>query len=255
VTPSAGRFFHADIDGFGSQPTVVISYRFWQTYLDSVQDVVGSALGLNGHEFVIIGIGPEGFRGAFPARPAEVFVPVSAGPAIAPELRDNILHKLDAPRFRVMFRLADGVTIPKAEAALQVLTKNLDEQRPETERPSEERTVTLMEAGIVQPSPRRQRQAMWTLMGFSWGMILGIACANLAILLLARGCERRKEFTIRRSVGASRFRLMRQHLTEIVILSLAGGAVGILFTHWLLKLMSGQARMQSSVMACSVEAT
>jgi predicted permease len=223
VTPSAGRFFDHNADGPDSQPTVVVSDRFWRTRLDANPDAIGSTLRINGSSLTVIGIGPAGFEGAFPFSLAQLFIPISVGPAIVPELGRDLLHDPDATRFRALLRLADGVTAPRAQAALQVITKNLDEQKAEADRPREERTLNLMNAGITVPLPRQMRKLLWGLNGLMMAMILGIACANLAVLVLARGDERSKEIAIRLSVGASRYRIVRQLLTESLVLSMIGG--------------------------------
>ena len=238
VNPSAGRFFDPKTERPGSQFTVVVGHRFWQTYLNSDTHTVGKELRVNGRPALIIGVAPRGFRGAYPLTPAELYVPVTVDASVAPELKNDVLRDQDAPRFRALLRLAEGVTMPEAEAALQVVTRVLDEQKPESERPREERTLTLIEAGVVLPVRAEDRKIIYGINGFLFAMILAIACSNLAVLLLARGGERRKEVAIRLSVGASRFRIVRQVLTESVTLALAGGFAGILVSYWLLRLQS-----------------
>lgn len=238
VTPAAGRFFDSNVDGPGARPTVVVTHRFWRTRLDARTDVIGSTLRVNGRELTVIGVGPGQFEGAFPRSPAELFVPLSVGSAVVPELRGDLLRDPEATLFRALFRLADDVATSQVEAALQVVTKNLDEQKPESERPREETPITLMDAGIGMPLPRQMRKLLWGVNGFVMTLILGIACAHLAVLLLARGDERRKEIAIRLSVGASRFRLMRQLLTESLVLSVAGGVAGLALVRWLIYVTS-----------------
>ena len=227
VAPGEGRFFGAETERAGSAPVVVISEQFWRTRLNSDPEAVGRTLRVNGHNTTIIGIGPEGFRGVFPIPPADVFVPVTVGEDIVPELRDDALGNPDLAQFRVVLRLASGVTAPAAEAALDVVTRRLDQQRTRADPERPAREVRVLHAGPLFPMTSEQRMLMLGLNGLLLAMVLSLACANLAILLLARGNERRREIAIRLSVGASRFRLVRQLLTESLILSLAGGVAGL----------------------------
>ncbi len=226
VTPAAGRLFDPEIDVLGAAPSIVITEGYWRTHLNGAADAVGSMLRVNGRDAAIVGITGGGFRGAFPATAADIFVSVTSDPAFVPELRDDLLHS-QMTRFRAIFRLADGVSRAQLASALTTVTRNLDQQKPEAERPETKRTVTLLAAGVAMPLPEdvlRQQFLFGLLMA---SLILGVACANLAVLLLARGSERRKEIAIRLSVGASRFRVVRQQLTESVVLSLAGGVLGL----------------------------
>ena len=236
VKPAAGRLFDPNKEKPGSGVPVIVSYLFWETRLNSDPSAVGELIRINGHWATIVGITQQGFRGVFPLNPAELYLPTSVGPAVAPELRNQDWRSTDDRSFRALFRLADGVSMQEAAAALQVTTKLLDEQRPEEERPREERTLELLQAGIVGPASEEQRKATYGVNLTLIGMLVALACSNLAVLLLARGGERRKEVAIRLSVGASKFRAVRQVLTESVILGVLGGTAGLLFSHWILRL-------------------
>jgi predicted permease len=227
VTPRAGRFFDPQSERPGSEPVVIISERFWRTRLNADPQAVGRTLRVNGHSAKVIGIGPAGFRGVFPMPPADVFVPVTAGADVVPELREDALHNSDLAAFRVVLRLAEGVTPSAAEAALEVVTRTLDEQKPVKKENPERTPARLLEAAASFPIPRERRTMMLGVNLLLLAMVLSLACANLAILLLARGSQRQREIAIRLSVGASRFRLVRQLLTESLILALVGGAAGL----------------------------
>jgi predicted permease len=244
VTSAQGRLL-GEQDAPGSPPSVVISDVFWRNRLGGDPKAVGSMLRVNGGAATIVGIMPPGFRGAFPQSPADIFVPVTIDPSRAPELRNNLLDDLNAARFRVVLRLKEGVTRTQGEAAIQVITRNLDQLRPESERPREERTVALLSGGIRLPLSAETRRILWGSNGLIFTMILGMACTNLAVLLLARSSERRKEVAIRLSSGASRFRLFRQMLTESVLLALAGGVAGLFVVYSMIKL-TGSLRFPSS---------
>jgi macrolide transport system ATP-binding/permease protein len=234
VTPRAGRFFSPEIEKLGSQPVVVVSERFWRAHLNADPGAVGRGLRVNGHNAEIIGIGPEGFLGVYPINPADIFVPLTVDPALAPELSQGILQSTDTARFRVVLRLADGMTLPAAEAALDVMTRNFEAEKSDPDRDQKGRQVALISAGGMMPLSSEQRGMMFGANGFLLGMVLLLACANLATLLLARTHERQKETAIRLSTGASRFRLVRGLVTESVILSVAGSLLGLVFAAWLL---------------------
>ena len=233
--PQAGRLFAPDTEQPGSDPVVVVSDRFWQTRLDADPGAVGRPLRINGQVVSIVGIGPEDFRGVYPANPADLFVPVTAGRAVAPQLGDDPLHDRDLYRFRVLFRLADGVTKPAAETALDVITRTLEADDPDPERAREGRQTTLLWAESVMLLPDRQRTFVVGQQIVLNGLILTLVCGNLATLLLARAAERRREVAIRLSLGASRFRLVRQLLTESVVIALGGGVLGVFFAYWIVR--------------------
>ena len=246
AVPAAGRFFDPETEKPGSGVTAVISHRFWETQLGSDPETIGKSIEVNGHDAVIVGIAAEGFRGVYPLTPADLYLPVTVGPTVAPDLQNGAMQDPDSRRFRALFRLAEGVTMTEAEAALQVTTKNLDEQRPETERPREKRTLTLLEAGVISPTSPEQRKTVYGLNLILLGTILAMACSNLAVLLLARSGDRRKEMAIRLSAGAGRFRIVREWVTECVIVALAGGCGGLVLTYWLLRL-TGSLKIQSAL--------
>jgi predicted permease len=231
ITPARGRLFNPEIDKPGEAPVLFISDRFWHDRMNADPDAVGRTVRVNGQSATIIGIGPKDFLGVAPIIASELFVPTTAPPSMVPELTGDILHK-NQKAFGVLFRLAPGVSISSAEAGLDALTRHLDEETLDPARNAKGRRVTLVPAGKVLPVPRQMISVM---IGFTLllnGLILAIACMNLANMQLARAAARRREVAIRLSVGASRFRLIRQLLTESVLLALAGGAAGLAFAFW-----------------------
>jgi len=238
VEPAMGRFFRPDTDKEGSAPVAVISYRLWRTRLNADPGVVGRVLRLNGKSVTVAGVAPKDFLGVFPMAPADVFVPVTSGAAIAPELGGDVLHARNLALFRVVLRLAPGVRLAAAEAALDAVRRHLDDESaiPESERKG--RQVRLLSAGGMMPMPAEQKAMTYTFMAVLMSLILSLACTNLANLLLARGSQRQREIAIRIAVGADRARLIRQLLTECVLLSLAGGAGSYVFTYWLTNVFS-----------------
>src|SRR5262249_46087165 len=146
---------------------------------------------------------------------------------LAPELRNDVLHQRNAKDFFALMSLAPGATLESAEAALDAITRRLDEQ--DTSRPvrtDKGRRVTLLSAGTMVPLPRKLKSVLIGFFAVLMGLIMTIACMNLANMLLARGANRRKELAVRLAIGASRFRLIRQMVSEGILLSLLGGVAG-----------------------------
>lgn len=239
VTPAAGRVFGPETEKPGLAPVVVVSDRFWRTHLGADPHAVGRSLRLNGSMATIVGIGPRDFLGIWPQSPADLFVPVTCGVSLAPELSGDPLHRTDREIFRVVFRLAHGVTLPAAEAALDSMTRLLDRETGARHgRDRKGRVVRLMPAGTVGYARPEQHALVDTFNVVLWALVLSLVCANLAGLLLARGSQRRREIAIRLSVGASRARLVRQFLTESVLLSFGGGLAGIVLAYWITHVLS-----------------
>jgi predicted permease len=228
VDAERGRVLSPAMDRAGEAPTAVISDRFWRTRLGSRTDAVGLALRVNGQAVTIVGIAPSGFEGAFAAESAaELFVPVTAPATVAPELANDVLHRRNAREFLALALLAPGVSPAQAESALDGVTRRLDvddaSAPPQTDKA---RRVTLLPAGTRVPIPPELRRALEGFFVVLMGIVIVIACMNLGTMLMARGANRRKEFAIRMSVGASRFRLARQLISEGMLLSLLGGLLG-----------------------------
>jgi macrolide transport system ATP-binding/permease protein len=227
VQPQRGRVLSPELDKPGDAPAVVISDRFWRNRLNSSPNALGQTLRLNGQLATIVGITPKDFNGALGVNPAELFVPITAPAALAPELANDVLHQRNAKEFLAIMCLAPGVTIESAEAGLDAITRKLDEQDPSSlVRTDKGRRVTLLPAGTNIPVPRKLKPALIGFLIALMGLIITLACMNLANMLMARGANRRKELAIRLSVGASRFRLIRQMISEGILLSLLGGLAG-----------------------------
>jgi predicted permease len=233
MKPLLGRLFRADTEKSGSPPVVVVSERFWQTHLHSNADAIGGTLRVNGQPATIVGVAPKNFFGVWPMTRADLFVPVTSGSSIAPELAGDALQQRDIGAFRVVMRLAHGAKPSAMEAFLDVITQRLDDEKRSPNRDRDSRHVHLLSVNGYVPVPPAERVVVFTFISVLLGLILSLACTNLANLLLARSSERRKEIAIRLSIGAGRFRLLRQLLTESVILSLGGGVVGFVFSYWL----------------------
>ncbi len=239
VEPQRGRVLSAGLDRPGDATFVVISDRFWRNRLNSSPGAVGQILRLNGQLATIVGITPKNFNGALSLTPAELFVPITAPAALAPELANDVLHQHSAREFLALMCLAPGVTMESAEAGLDVITRHLDEQDASLPlRADQGRRVTLLSAATMVPLPRNLKSVLAGFFVVLMGLIMTIACMNLANMLLARGANRRKELAIRVAVGASRFRLVRQMMSEGILLSLLGGIAGFALAYGLSVLYS-----------------
>jgi hypothetical protein len=154
VQPQRGRVLSPELDKAGEATAVVISDRFWRNRLNSSPNALGQTLRLNGQLATIVGITPKGFNGALGMNPAELFVPITAPAALAPELANDVLHQHNAKEFLAIMCLAPGVTIESAEAGLDAITRNLDQQDPSSlVRTDKGRRVSLLSAGTNIPMP------------------------------------------------------------------------------------------------------
>jgi predicted permease len=241
VEPQRGRVLSPALDRPGDAPAVVISDHFWRNRLNSSPNAVGQELRLNGQIATIVGITPKNFNGALddPLSRTELFVPITVPSALAPELAGDVLHQRNARDFFAMICLAPNVKIESAEAGLDTVARRLDEQ--DLSSPSHNDKggrVTLLAAGGRVPIPRELKPVLAGFLVALMGLVIALACMNLTNMLIARGANRRKELAIRLSVGASRFRLIRQMMSEGILLSLLGGVAGLALAYGLSALSS-----------------
>lgn len=187
--PFLGRFFDPHLERRGAAPTAVVSERFWRTRLNANPQALGRVLWINGQRATIVGITQKDFLGLFPMSPADIFVPVTADAAVAPELAGNVLDSPTSRTFRIVLRLAPSATMTAVEAALDVRTRQLDDAygNRESNRENTPRRVRLIAAGSVAPFPTELRSLVVVFMGAMTALILTFTCANLAGLVLARG--------------------------------------------------------------------
>lgn len=216
--PALGRDFRSEEDRQGAQPVVILSYRIWQTHFGSDRAILGAGINLDRRPYTVIGVLPPGFRFY---RPADIFVPISdAVMRQALMLRENH-NSLDA-----IARLRPGVTVEQAQTQMNTVAARLQSAYPASNTGVGVRVVTLRE----RISGQARQPVMILLAAVS--LVLLIACVNVASLLLARAADRRKEMAIRAALGASRWHVLRQLLLESILLSVAGGALGILLSSW-----------------------
>ncbi len=224
---------HDDDVTRGGHPVAVITAECWQRRFAGDPNVVGRKIKINGMDYTIVGVAPPGFHGTEIVFTPEVFVPLAMQPQIEPG--NGWLDCRQCRNLMVLGRLKPGVTMPQAQAELNALTAELGRQYPNSDAGI---TIVLSQAGLFGTYIRGTVRAFSAILMGVAGLVLLIACVNLASLLLARAADRRKDTAIRLALGAPRGRLVRQLLTESVVLSLAGGAAGFLLAQWLMELFT-----------------
>jgi predicted permease len=221
VKPATGRMFVPADDQIGAAPVALISAGFWKRKFGSAPDVAGKSLTLDGMAYTIIGVLPSDFDLILDSfSPSEIYVPVV-------QWNNNLLFNRGAGLgFHGIGRLKSGVTIGQARADFAAITKNLAAAYPDVDRG--------IGAALI---PFRQRmlgdvKSILLVLFCAVGFVLLIACANIANLLLARSNARMREFAVRAALGAGKSRLIRQLLTESLLLGAVGGALGLLLASW-----------------------
>jgi putative ABC transport system permease protein len=213
-----GRVFTNEEDKPGGPPVVVLSYPLWQRRFGGQTSILNQPITLNNKSYTVVGIMPESYL--YPSR-VEMWVPVG-------QLSDqpSWQSRGNHPGLYGVARLKPGVTFEQAEADMNNVAANLEKQYPDTNTATRVRMRPLIEIFVSDV-----RRALWVIFGAVF-FVLFIACANIANLLLARATARKKEMAIRTAVGASRWRIARQLLTESILLSLIGGGIGLVLARW-----------------------
>jgi predicted permease len=205
-----GRAFHAEEDRPGAAPVVIISYNLWQRHYGGSPTAIGAALVFEGKPHTVVGIAPAGFQFG----DADVFTPIG-------QYTDRRMQNREAhPGIQVWARLQPGVTLERAQTELSLLGRGLAERYPKS---NAGRTFVAQPLG---PNVGSVRSTLWLLLG-AVSLVLLIAVANVASLLLARAVSRERELGLRAALGAARGRLIRQCLTESLVLGLFGGVLGV----------------------------
>jgi predicted permease len=230
IKPALGRTFARDEDGApGAHPVVIITEGLWQRRFGSDPAIIGKTITLNRQPFTIVGVAPKDFRGTDLGAIAELFVPMAMHGVVQPGF--DWYNQRRGLFLFVFGRLKPGVTAEQAKQSISILSTQLEQSYPVENKGRRAAVLPLLEARL---NPDGQGTVVRvTVMLFTVvGIVLLIACANLANLLLARGSRRRREVAIRLAIGASRVRLIRQLLTESLLLALIGGVVGVLLAYW-----------------------
>lgn len=236
VRPALGRWFLPEEEAsYGTHPVVVLSHTFWQQHFAGSRDVLGRSIRLNGTPFTVVGVAAPTLRGSFPAFRTELWLPLVMHDAIS---EDADLEERGSRSLFLKGRLAPGVTAREAQAELATLAARLAAAHPDT---NEDREISVVPSLQVALNPGFDGPLLGVagLLMVVVALVLLIACSNIANLLLARAADRHREIAVRLALGAGRGRLIRQLLSESLLLALAGGVAGLLLADWLVRLIVG----------------
>jgi predicted permease len=231
VAPAVGRSFAADEDQPGRNDVVILSNAIWSTEFGSDEYIVGKTVRLDGRPYTVVGVMPRSFE--FPYKDqlmdseAKLWVPL----ALTYKEKQGRADSFD---FRFIGRLKPGVTLAQAQADIETIAARMRQQHPDVYRDNLEMTASILP--LSEKVIGNVRSLLLILFG-AVGLVLLISCANVANLLLARAAAREKEIALRTILGAGSFRLVRQLLTESLLLSLSAGTVGFLFAWWAVDLV------------------
>jgi predicted permease len=246
VTALLGRTILPDDDRPAAARVVVVSHRYWERELGGDVGAIGSTLRIRGQQFSVVGVLDAGFSGMVPmlapeiwtaARYADEIEPVGINETVPSPTGTSVLDRRGQRWLFAKARLKKDVTAEQARAQVDLVSARLRAEHAQTNK---DRRVTLRPTSDTRLHPEADRVLTWVVTGtmLAVGLVLVIACANVAGMLLARASARQREISIRLAVGASRGRLLRQLLTESLILGLLGSLVGVLLAAWLTRVLN-----------------
>jgi predicted permease len=218
----------------GADPVLVLGYSYWKKRFAGDSKVIGKHVEINGHPVTVVGVAPKGFHGTYSILDSDGYVPLSA-PIGSKGMEENSVEQLWTQRsdrsLSLQGRLKSGVSLKQAQASLSVTAQQISERYPATEKGM---TITAFPEKLARPDPDPDDTlpkiaAAFTILA---GLVLLVACFNIANVLLVRATVRQREMGIRAALGAGRWRLVRQHLTESMLLALLGGGAGLLLANW-----------------------
>jgi predicted permease len=226
IAPAEGRLIRSgEGDTPGRDPVIVLGHSYWKRRFGGDPGVVGRTVRVNGRALTVIGVVPEAFHGTFSVAEFDAYLPLGMV-GIDPTESPDILTKRDDHSLTVLAHLAPGVSRARAEAAMDAIARGLEEQYPDTNKTVRPRVIP---EHLARPSSDSAEQLPLVSSVFMAmvGLVLLVACVNVVNLLLAKATGRRRELALRAALGAGRGRLVRQLVTESMVLAIAGGAAGL----------------------------
>jgi macrolide transport system ATP-binding/permease protein len=222
----------------GSDPVIVLGYSYWQKRFGGSQDVIGKKVEANGHAMTIVGVAPPEFHGTYSIIDSDIYLPLSADISFKNEkqVEETWTHR-EERSLSLMARLKPGVNLKQAQASLTVVAQRIAEQHPDTDKGL---TVRAFPEQLARPEPDAENDlpAISFIFMALAALVLLVACFNVTNVLLVRATGRQREMAIRAALGAGRMRLVRQYLTESLLLALLGAGSGMLLTYWATRFLS-----------------
>ena len=232
ISAGRGRLLVQSDDVAGAPPVVVLSHAFWMRRFGGAPEAVGRTIALNGQAFTIVGIAPPGFTGVLAPLAGSLWVPIAADAVLRPG--PDLAARMARESFHLTGRLKPGVDRARAQVDLDTIGRQLRASRGEPDRGP---AVTVYGATNLHPEGSQAVTVFTGILLAVVALVLLIVCVNVANLVLARAAGRDREIAVRQSLGAGRGRLIRQLLTENLILSLGGAAVGLALAYWCTRLV------------------
>jgi predicted permease len=235
LQPAVGRLIlSTEGQSPGADPILVLGYSFWQKRFGGDASIVGKQVALNGHSVTVVGVAPKEFHGLYAVVDMDGYLPFSAAIGSKGVAEDSVQEAWIRRQERTLTlvgRLKPGVTVKQAQAPLSVVAQRLAEQHPDTDKGI---TIQAFPEKLARPEPDADNTlpaiaAAFTVLA---ALVLLVACFNIANVLLVRAAVRQRDMGIRAAMGAGRGRMVRQHLTESLLLAVLGGSAGLLLANW-----------------------